>query len=220
MYFRKFHYKSKYKLLNDNLFKIEEIDERSSYLLGLIASDGHFSKNGKYSEISLQVGDLELLDSIAKYLNIEVKISESRARLSIHSKTISEDARDLLYLPYGGKKSHIVKFPNILHEEHKWHFMRGYMDGDGHISNYLNNERFRVYIFSNSIDMINSIDEFTENSGKRYKNNQLLFYGKECMNFLDNIYKNHQNSFFLKRKYEKYMLWKNNKTKFRKSKKC
>lgn len=116
--------------LDDRL--LETIDsEAKAYLLGWIGSDGSVSK-GTVS-ISIHERDAQVLRDVVVSIgsNVPVVIGGGYAVLRLCSQQIVADVcRWFGIVP--GKKSYTINFPDVP-EEHKWAFVRGYFDGDGHV---------------------------------------------------------------------------------------
>jgi hypothetical protein len=105
----------------------------AAYLLGWIASDGTFQKNGAIT-ISIHEKDIHVLEQLRDGLCADLPIrsaGEGMVRLDICSKKMNADGRHWLGLSHfteGGswKKSHCLLFPNLPDDSLKWHFLRGY----------------------------------------------------------------------------------------------
>lgn len=125
--------KRKYKI--NNPFT-DMCSEFSSYALGLFFADGTVRKNSNNIEIALSEDDVDVLLKIKNVIQPEkplyycnVKNGRNQFKLAISNKDIKD-----IFIEYGcvENKSLILKYPNkkISHN----HFIRGYIDGDGHIS--------------------------------------------------------------------------------------
>lgn len=121
---------------DDNL--LEDVDtEFKAYFLGWIGSDGHLGKNGRII-ISVHKKDSLILeklrDGICKKLPIS-KRQKNMVCLDIYSRIMNSHACKWFGLSFtedgSHKKSGIVKFPDLKSDKLKWHFLRGYFDGDG-----------------------------------------------------------------------------------------
>jgi len=129
---------------NENYF--EEINTpEKAYFLGLLYADGAINKDKSIS-LGLQTKDIELLDKFAKELlyNKPYKIYKNITSININSHKLYNDLIDKGCFE---RKSFILKFPNENQVPliYKFHFIRGYFDGDGccHIAkksynNYIN----------------------------------------------------------------------------------
>lgn len=195
-----------------NEFYFDTIDsQEKAYILGLLWADGYNDEKGHIS-ISLQEQDIDILEKIKKQINTNIplnyrKFSEYRAgwknqyRLFINSKHISKKLSE-----YGmySNKSLTAKFPDWLDKKLYPHFIRGYLDGDGHIGN-------RLVSFAGSIYLIPKIKEILENECEACC---YIYKGTGCLNLhinkkqsranvLNYMYKNA--NIYLQRKYDKYL---------------
>lgn len=128
-----------------NFFKTIDTPEKA-YWLGFIYADGCLSKN----ELILHLGikDEEHLNKFKKAIksNGKIEINETHATFRISSKEISYD---LIKLGVLRRKTFIIKYPNLLKNLER-HFIRGYFDGDGCISNIKNKNSKTWSIFGAS----------------------------------------------------------------------
>lgn len=193
---------------------LERIDnEFKAWLLGWIASDGHIKKNGIV--ISVHKKDKDVLEQINQGFNNCFKITNrlyNMVSIDINSKNIMNDCIKHLNLKSYGKKSDSLTAINI-DDEYFFHFVRGYFEGDGHIRQRNYNRRTPVCgISSNSLYFLKFIGErinipYTIETYK--KNNNLMYSGVNCLDFLGNIYNNV--NYKMKRKYDLYddfCMWK------------
>jgi hypothetical protein len=100
-----------------------------AYLLGYISADGCVRPD-KY-ELSIKSIDYELLNFVRKELGASWQIKDYGHiySLGIYSGKI---VRKLISLGINQRKSYNFSFPFIDYC-YFWHFLRGYVDGDGHI---------------------------------------------------------------------------------------
>lgn len=196
----------KYKTLDDNFF--EDINnEEKAYILGWIASDGSISENGTIT-IEIKNIDKEILNKMRDIICKDLPVVDDKPQfgdhssLSFHSKKIVKDICFWLDIK-PGKKSASVNMPNI-NKNLKWHFIRGYFDGDGSIRNIDKKRSLDCGISTTSILMKKNILKVA-NTGKIY-NGSIYWSGTISLNFLDNMYKNA--TIYLKRKYDMYKRWK------------
>lgn len=193
---------------DDNFF--EEIDtEFKAYYLGLIASDGCILKRG--FQIFLHKDDVLIFEIFRKVFCPGLKITKRKGSnggqgakgVTVNSQKISEDLCKHLYIK-PGKKSHSVKFPEHLTDEMKWHFLRGYFDGDGSVMTTRSHGYPRCNIVSNSLNMLKSIKEFV-GVPSSICSDHLEFCGRNCIDFLGKLYENCK--FYLERKRSRYIDW-------------
>lgn len=199
---------TKHHFINDNFFK--DIDtEGKAYLLGWLASDGHFRQSGIC--ISIHKKDEDLFSSMSKILGgaciPKIPIHNKVMRyFNINSTTMSADGCRWLNIGFG-RKSDAVQFPETIPEEFKWAFVRGYFEGDGTIRNPVADMREKgfttpeVSITSNSSKMLESLSKFSQ-IPNRIEHNSITWSGNNAIDFLGKIYNN--SVYKLNRKYELY----------------
>jgi len=143
---------------------------------------------------------------------LPIKICKNRdlIRLSINSTEISKDLCKWLKLDFNlkdsRKKSYILQFPDLETEELKWHFLRGYLDGDGCIlfQKCHKNRIPACNISSYSTKMLQSKDFCNINCC--LGDTKITYCGSNAIKFLNNIYNN--STIYLKRKYIRYISFK------------
>lgn len=123
----------KYKI--NNIFTNGFDNDINSYILGLFFADGTVRKDNTIS-ISLKEDDKHILEDIKNIIQPEkklyycnVKNGKNQYRLSISSKEIKnmfEEAGCIM------NKSLILEYPSVKVMDSS--FIRGYIDGDGHVS--------------------------------------------------------------------------------------
>ncbi len=197
----------KYKTLPINFF--EEINtEQKAYILGFIASDGSLRENGTVS-ISIKSIDEELLkkirDSVCREIPILKRKNKDMSILRFHSKIMTKDICKWLKIKTG-KKDDKVKMPNLKNKL-KWHFLRGFFDGDGSIRKKKKDRHIDCSIATYSDKLRESIENLcnikcTNNNKWKY----VGWYGDNARNFLDKLY--HNATIFMERKYKIYLSWK------------
>ena len=145
---------------NKNIRFFKDIDtEEKAYWLGFIYADGYVVYNkeqGNY-ELGIELSDIdkEHLSKFNKHFNNELKIS-SRQRIFKNGKLIkmcniriySRDlVEDLISNKIVPNKTYSNIFPIIEDEKLFFHFLRGYIDGDGcyTISNVSTSKRVIKY---------------------------------------------------------------------------
>lgn len=113
-----------------------------AYILGFFAADGNMIKNNRGAHfIAFYSTDFVLIEKIRELLGSNHKISTKNKQklnpkwkdcyqLQIGSKEIFND---LLNLGMAPNKSLTIKMP-MVPSEYLSHFVRGYFDGDGHVS--------------------------------------------------------------------------------------
>ena len=196
--------------LNEEYF--DNIDDQyKAYILGLFYADGYNDGKGKVS-ISLQERDVDILLKIKKIINTNIPLNYRKLheyndkwvnqyRLYINSKHISKVLNDYGMVP---AKSLVLKFPEWLNKDLISHFIRGYLDGDGHIGD-------RCVSFAGSKYLIPRIKEILETEcdikSLIYESNGCLVLHinrkEDRLKVLNYIYNNAD--IYLDRKYNKYL---------------
>lgn len=126
--------KRKYPV-NDHVFD-DMTTEFASYTLGLFFADGTVRRQGGTLSLSLVESDVAILDKIRNVVQptkplhyCNVSNGRNQYRISISSIPIRDK-----FIEYGcvPNKSVVLRYP-VLPVSHK-DFIRGYIDGDGHVS--------------------------------------------------------------------------------------
>jgi DNA invertase Pin-like site-specific DNA recombinase len=127
--------------LNENYF--DAIDNQDkAYILGLLYADGCNNTQIKSIILSLQEEDMHILQQIRDVLDSEQPLRfidrnsknekwKNSYSLEVHSRHMSETLERCGVVK---AKSLILTFPDWLDPSLYSHFIRGYFDGDGHIS--------------------------------------------------------------------------------------
>lgn len=207
--------------LNENC--LDQIDsEIKAYFLGFFFADGcnyydHYLKNIKYKiRIQIQSNDDYLLDIFNKHLFYTTKPilkikNKNQSVFELQSKILSTRLYELGAI---SKKTYNLSFP-IIEEKYYHHFIRGYFDGDGFISDYPYKKQGRQRMsIVGCKDIIKYIqDIFINNIGlnpnKLMKNNKqeylrILEYGgdKNMIKIYNYLYKD--STIFLERKKQRF----------------
>lgn len=149
---------SEYRIysLNENYF--DKIDTpNKAYILGLLYADGNVSKEKYRIQLSLQEGDVKILEDIRQEIQSEAPLEfrnfskynkkydknvQDQWSLSVNSKHMHESLCNLGIIP---NKSLIITYPDFLSNELQRHFLRGALDGDGCINKpYGENGKLRI----------------------------------------------------------------------------
>src|SRR3989344_4785357 len=127
-----------YKTLNRDFFK--KWTPEMAYVLGFFTADGCMIKNNRGAHfIEFHITDRDILEKIKDLLGSNHKIATRDRnipnwkvgyRLQIGSKEIFNDLKNL---GMTSRKSNIIRMPSVPNE-YLNHFVRGYFDGDGHVS--------------------------------------------------------------------------------------
>ncbi|MBI2037020.1 MAG: hypothetical protein HYT14_01510 [Candidatus Liptonbacteria bacterium] len=126
-----------YKTKNEDFFK--EWSSTMAYVLGFFAADGNLTRGKRNNHfIEFTSCDRHLLSEIRNALSSNHKISQRAAkrgcrrafRLQLGSK---EMFSDLIRLGFTPRKSLVLQYPSVP-EGLFPDFVRGYFDGDGHVT--------------------------------------------------------------------------------------
>lgn len=210
----------KYPLF-ENFFDSIDTEEKA-YFLGLLYADGYNNTVKKDVCISLKEEDVELLNKMTNiiqptkplfYLDMSpvnrgMKNTKNQYRITISNKHISEK---LVELGCGKAKTSILKFPTneqvpqyLIH-----HFVRGYFDGDGSVSNgkwfkidIISTPEFLLdlqYILKDNIDINVTKLNYSKKYSKEVNIATLNIGGRlQCIRFKEWLYKDA--TIFLERK--------------------
>ena len=188
-----------------------ELTNAELYCLGFILADGTIYKNR--IQIQVQKYDESILHIIQNTFNTFGKITHSIYSDGRETKSISFRGayfQDDLY--------HLGLFPNKTTKElwlpfmNSFHFLRGFLDGDGCIY-YAKKEKFLKVSWCGSVSILTGLMEFMFNSigvkkKKLYNHGaiKLIRYAsKESLKICEALYKDSK-GIRLERKYKKYKL--------------
>ena len=207
---------------NKNYFK--EIDTNNkAYWLGFIYADGYIVLRSRNGELGIELDDKDTY--ILEHFNNELggvhKINHKTKNKNFNGYNYTTNTsviriyslsicRDLISLNVVPNKTNEICYPKC-NKEFFFHFLRGFMDGDGCI--YINKSRNLLNVhFTNSnkefLEYINNeVKDILKIEGKIYKEKdkkyKLYYYRKDDVKILlDEIYKNSEVK--LDRKYLKY----------------
>ena len=201
--------------------------ELQAYLLGFIYSDGSINDERHTLTIHINEKDKEIFN-LFKVISPEAYIQDCKGyeskvtvdgrtvknlgstRLSISSKILLEDLHNLGVVENKTyKELHIPKqIPNELIK----HFIRGYFDGDGHISKQQYKYNMSIVGTQDFCDGISTIIEkelqlfphlYISSLEEKSTRTLMLTRKNDCKMFFDWIYEDA--SLFLKRKYDVYL---------------
>lgn len=116
-----------------------EWDAQLAYAVGLIATDGCLSSDGRH--VIMRSTDLQLLDTFKKCLSLSNKITETfnngyaKKRAYRIQPSMVQFYRWLLGIGLTPRKSHTIGAINIPNKYFR-DFLRGHLDGDGSITIY------------------------------------------------------------------------------------
>lgn len=211
-------HKARKYTIDENYF--DNIDTpNKAYILGLLYSDGCNYPPQHRVKIELQERDKSILEKInteiksdkpLAFINLNNKNSnwQNTYRLDITNKHISDK---LVELGMVQNKSLVLEFPIWLEETMYAPFLRGYLDGDGHIE--WSSSKFITIVGTNQF--CQHIKEFCKNAldidcsicntANKNSNTKLLYIHKKSKvkKFLDFVYKDAE--LYIERKYNTYL---------------
>lgn len=221
----------KYKV-NDNFFDVIDTQEKA-YVLGLLFADGTVYKKANRLKLDLAESDIDILYKLKEVLNFEGDIHiygdtkkffsnekeykcQRLGRLLINSPQLT---KRIIELGRGNVKNDSI-FPTKIPKDLIRHFIRGYFDGDGHLSYWCDNsttghKKFSMG-FCGTVNIVNSLSKILDSKFQchsdirsrhpdRDNNNvQSTFTGNRlCKRIMDWIYED--STIYLKRKHDKYL---------------
>ena len=206
--------------LNEHVFDSLDSEEKF-YWLGFLFADGNISKTGNRIEVCLSLKDLNHLEKFKKFLGLTTEIrtgyhnNYGYCHLSVRNKHLWETLNSYGCIPC---KSLTLEFPKLSIFKDKMdilHFVRGYVDGDGCLTTYLNSTKTSMntsisivgtYKFLSKVKNIFGGNHGTivNKNSKDYTNNsfQLVYGGAIARKFARYLYENAK--IYLDRKYKKY----------------
>lgn len=205
---------------NEHIFDTIDSEEKA-YWLGFIFADGYISssplrenvKSIYQFELSLGLKDLKHLEKFKKFMEYEKEliVDSYRCRFVLANKHLWTTLNNLGCTP---NKSLTLEFPSIP-ENLIRHFIRGYFDGDGCITRYVNVKTVTPHIeLLGTKNMLDSIIKHSNtNAGIKHDprhSEETLFleWNKEQgIKFINYLYQDC--SIYLNRKYELYQFFKN-----------
>ena len=223
--------KTKYTV-NKDYFNVIDTHEKA-YILGLFYADGYNNEKRGRIVLNLQECDEEILLKIKNCIEYTGPLLYDKKklprvnqfRLAINNKSLS---KDLAKTGCMQAKTFKIIFPEFLDTKYLNSFILGYFDGDGSIFRTSNKEYF-YYGFSiiGTENLIQGILNYLNDNlklncklesayrTKNKKGNQIIkelrISGKfNMITIMEHLYKD--SPLFLKRKQEKYLSFKNDKT--------
>ena len=198
-------------LYNHNAFST--ITNENSYWAGFLAADGCVYKNRIMS--ALQIRDKEQLKNLYTFIGHEREpvINGEYAQFCFGSKQTTIDL--LKNFNITPKKSLTLQPPNLITEEQKRNFIRGYSDGDGCLywsdkNNYGNfsivGGSYKIIEWIRNVILFNlKINVNITNKNEKYFT--ISYSGKNGIFVLEWLYQN-SDGFRMARKYEKFLYMK------------
>ncbi len=132
-------------LINENFFNGKIDTPAKAWFLGWALSDGCVMKGATTNiqdkfNISLQLGDIDVLEKIKHLLGTDLPIAiaheckghrrQPEAILRITSNSLCHELSELGCIPH---KCYSLEYPEAIVDEVSRHFARGFFEGDGHI---------------------------------------------------------------------------------------
>lgn len=205
--------------LNEHYF--DNIDNQDkAYCMGLLYADGCHCENNYTINLSLQERDKDILVKINQLIesNRPLKFTDYNSKnsnwsnqyqLLINSKYMSQQLSALGMMT---NKSLKLTFPDWLNDDLIPHFLRGYIDGDGHLSNNPKDARMSLVGTLDFCESVKAIikDKLNINCSIYFchgvtdkPTRTLQIAGRnQVSKFLDYIYKDA--NLYLERKYDVY----------------
>jgi hypothetical protein len=210
-------FKHKRHIVNEKFFN--EFNENSSYILGLIYADGNVAWNPKKGyralTITASAKDKDHLENIRKLLfstkPLLYSMKTNSYRLIANSKVLCLKLMGLGVVP---RKSLVIDFPEFLPREQLKHFIRGIIDGDGHVR-YVKRAKspyFEITISSGSekfcqgfVETVDKLIGVKANIRKIGENTKIIRYSCSRGEKLAKLIYSDSN-IYLKRKFEHYQV--------------
>lgn len=214
---------------NQDYFEKVDSNEKA-YWLGFIYADGYVTKNTPRFGIELAKTDIshlqKFLDCINSNMKIRTRIVENKfehknkdflenCSIIINNRKLHSD---LMNLGVNSTKTQDVIFPTeLFDEQYMWHFIRGFMDGDGTIGLFTCHTGYKkphISFVCKSETFMNGFLNWIKNNGFDFnqpsiRGNSLFRFISEkqsfCFSFLELLYKDSTEETRLKRKYKKYL---------------
>ncbi|OGM05079.1 hypothetical protein A2715_03720 [Candidatus Woesebacteria bacterium RIFCSPHIGHO2_01_FULL_39_32] len=217
--------------INEKFFK--NWSPNMAYLLGLIYADGTIKDvriSSRTCYIAVSSNDLDLLEQVRKVLSSTHKIYTRKSRmvkfsdhkiykcstsyiLRVGNKMIYQDLVNLGLTP---RKSLKIQLPDVPVEYFNF-FLRGYFDGDGCLSIFLQlgrmKPRIRITFTSGShtflLQLVTNLGKLINTTkgtiSTKNRTSWLSYSKKDSIKILSYMYKNLNQAPYLERKYKKYL---------------
>lgn len=152
------HAQYRKKSINENFF--DTFTEESLWVLGWMFSDGNVSKKSNSFSVTVHKNDLEVLLKIKEVMGVKedsIYTPSDRNAVAFYSShpRIKNRLCELGRIP---NKSLVIKYPTYFTEDWQhWAFLRGVMEGDGHIGikdKTANRPSFIFEIASGSVEFV------------------------------------------------------------------
>lgn len=208
-----------------NIHFFSKYTKESAYWAGFIMADGNvnYTKPKYYVQIGLSEKDKNHLQKFSDAIDFTGPLYEYKKNNAISIHVRGKWFVDDLLSKYGivERKSLIAVYPKYLPKELHSHFIRGYFDGDGSVSN----KRSLTISFIGNENIIKSIRDILHQtlklkiSGldckaylrntKSQKIKQFVYSGESARKIIKWLYNDTNENIRLDRKYDKCMEWLN-----------
>lgn len=209
------------RFVNERFFK--RWSPRMAYILGFLCADGYVFTNPRGSQYLCFVStDREIIEKIKKCLSADQRIGvtistyrqhKDRFVLQIGSKIL---VKDVARFGVVQNKSCSICFPNKIPQQFRWHFIRGYFDGDGcvYLGRHWRKDRstyswvFRVLFTSGSKSFLDGLRKVIARSGnsrggfiiKKQSGYELTYSTRDAFAIGKAMYRQVQSNLYLERK--------------------
>jgi intein/homing endonuclease len=196
---------------------------QKAWLLGFLAADGSVASDRNRIKIGLSSVDREILEKIQKELNSEREILDYETNQGFQISELSWSSENhkhklVKYDIVPNKTYKGIRIPQFENDDFKLAYILGYYDGDGCFKNDGTTCRFEICSYDKTIleDFAKIINQKINSHKEVYKDSSrenyytLTYSTKDVIQILDSMYQimNKTNSFYLQRKYNKYIEWK------------
>ena len=152
---------SKKKYVNESFFKNNT--KASNYWAGMLAADGSIEGGRNRISLGLQVGDIGHIEKFKKAVSsshdICLFMHDSAARIRFNSLEMVEDLKSIFNIVPA--KTMTYKMPFFEEDYLMLEFLRGYIDGDGHLEK-TNSNRVALHLCSANKEFLQDFKEICE----------------------------------------------------------
>lgn len=125
--------------INETFFDIIDTEEKA-YFLGFLYADGYNNRTYNSVRLVLKEEDFPILNKLNSLIYPDKPLTFTKKQKKTYSNTYclrivnKHISQKLEQLGCGQAKTHTIRFPEFLDFHLLRHFIRGYFDGDGHVS--------------------------------------------------------------------------------------
>ena len=198
---------------NTSIFKVIDTEEKA-YWLGLLYADGSVSQNTSHIELTLKIEDKNHVEKFREFTKHKNKVIEKNvmldgkvfknARLSFRCKKMKYDLIDKGCTP---QKSLNLTFPTTdqVPSHLIRHFVRGYFDGDGSMTNTEKTYRMSINGTEQFLHSLCDVMGWEKNSIKQRDGNAYRWESRNTSTIPKMLCDMYDNSnIYLERKYNLY----------------